>query len=141
VIFGVSGSVASIKAKEIIEGLFSLDLNVVVIATKSSQHFLDLPEYSISGIKGKSILVQFTDQDEWTCWTKREDNVLHIELRKLASLLLIAPLSANTMGKLANGLCDNLLTCVARCWELKRFPFIVAPAMNTMMFEHPLTEI
>ena len=67
--------------------------------------------------------------------------MLHIELRKLASILIIAPLSANTMGKIANGLCDNLLTCIARCWDLKRNPFIVAPAMNTMMYEHPITEI
>ncbi len=65
---------------------------------------------------------------------------MHIELRKLSSILLIAPLSANTMGKIANGLCDNLLTCVARCWDLKNHSFIVAPAMNTMMYEHPITE-
>ena len=80
------------------------------------------------------------DADEWKAWQKRDDPVLHIELRKLSSLLLIAPLSANTLGKLANGLCDNLLTSVARCWDLKKKPFVVAPAMNTMMYEHPITE-
>lgn len=69
--------------------------------------------------------------------------MLHIELRKLATALLIAPLSANTLGKIANGLCDNLLTSVVRCWDIKSglYPFIVAPAMNTMMYEHPITDM
>ena len=69
--------------------------------------------------------------------------MLHIELRKLAKVLVVAPLSANTMAKLANGMCDNLLTCVFRCWdfrsELARGTVIVAPAMNTYMYEHPIT--
>jgi phosphopantothenoylcysteine decarboxylase len=69
--------------------------------------------------------------------------VLHIELRRLASALLIAPLSANTLAKIANGMCDNLLTSVVRCWDLKsgKKPFIVAPAMNTMMYDHPITDM
>lgn len=86
------------------------------------------------------MFLEFSDKDEWAAWTAREDPVLHIELRKLSSLLLIAPLSANTLGKIANGLCDNLLTSVARCWDTKRQPFAVAPAMNTLMYEHPITE-
>lgn len=91
--------------------------------------------------KSKPIFVEFHDSDEWTSWTKREDIVLHIELRKIASLLLIAPLSANTMAKLAHGICDNLLTSVFRCWDFKnKVPVIVAPAMNSHMYENPLTE-
>ena len=66
---------------------------------------------------------------------------MHIELRRYCDLLLIAPLSANTMGKIANGLCDNLLTSLVRAWDFKKpKPVIVAPAMNTMMYEHPLTQ-
>jgi phosphopantothenoylcysteine decarboxylase len=46
------------------------------------------------------------------------------------------------MGKIANGLCDNLLTSIVRCWDLKKpKSVLVAPAMNTFMYEHPLTEI
>lgn len=78
------------------------------------------------------------DDDEWSCWNKREDPVLHIELRKWADVFLVAPLSANTLAKMANGLCDNLLTCVARAWDFKR-PLLVAPAMNTLMWESPFT--
>jgi len=67
--------------------------------------------------------------------------VLHIELVKLSSMLLIAPLSANTLAKIANGLADNLLTCIFRAWHLKTKKVIVAPAMNTHMYDHPITEI
>ena len=140
----MSGSVATIKAKEIIEELLKIGLNVVFVSTESSKHFLNIAEYSIDGIstcKEGPVFVQFDDKDEWAAWNKREDYVLHIELRKIASILLIAPLSANTMGKIANGLCDNLLTCIARCWDIKNDPFIVAPAMNTMMYEHPITDL
>ena len=48
-------------------------------------------------------------------------------------------MDANTLAKAANGLCDNLLTCVLRAWDLGRKPVIVCPAMNTAMWEHPLS--
>lgn len=64
--------------------------------------------------------------------------MLHIELRKWADVFVIAPLDANTMAKMASGLCDNLLTCVVRAWDSKR-PLIYCPAMNTFMWDHPLT--
>ncbi|XP_064609740.1 phosphopantothenoylcysteine decarboxylase-like [Liolophura sinensis] len=66
------------------------------------------------------------------------DPVLHIELRKWADIFVISPLDANTLAKLANGICDNLLTCIVRAWD-RRKPLLFAPAMNTNMFEHPLT--
>lgn len=53
--------------------------------------------------------------------------------------MLIAPLDANTLAKVANGLADNLLTCTVRAWDLLK-PLIFAPAMNTVMFQHPITE-
>jgi phosphopantothenoylcysteine decarboxylase len=59
-------------------------------------------------------------------------------LRRWADVLLIAPLDANTLAKLAGGLADNCLTCVGRAWEPSR-PVVLAPAMNTLMWEHPLT--
>jgi phosphopantothenoylcysteine decarboxylase len=64
--------------------------------------------------------------------------VLHIELRRWADVLVIAPLDANTLAKLACGLADNCLTCVWRAWDPAR-PAVLAPAMNTLMWEHPLT--
>lgn len=62
------------------------------------------------------------------------------QLRKWADLLLIAPLSANTLAKLAGGHADNLLTCVARAWTFSK-PLLLAPAMNTAMWEHPITAV
>ena len=86
---------------------------------------------SISINNEKPHLIWFKDEDEWEGWNQRSDPVLHIDLMKLSSVMVIAPLSANTMGKIVNGLADNLLTCVARAWNFKQKPFIVAPAMNT----------
>lgn len=63
---------------------------------------------------------------------------MHIELRQWADALLIAPLSAHTLAKMANGLCDNTLTLVYRCW--KDNPVVVCPAMNTFMWENQLTD-
>lgn len=92
----------------------------------------------------------FDDRDEWSMWQNRGDPVLHIgnsvfqiqsnviELRKWADALLIAPLDANTLAKIANGLCDNLLTSVVRAWDFDK-PLYFAPAMNTAMWENPLT--
>ncbi|MFN9980215.1 MAG: flavoprotein [bacterium] len=59
-------------------------------------------------------------------------------IRKWADLMVVCPLSANTMAKFVNGICDNLLTCVYRAWDFKK-PVIIAPAMNTFMFENPIT--
>jgi phosphopantothenoylcysteine decarboxylase len=81
-------------------------------------------------------------------WNNRGDPVLHIELRKWAHFLLIAPLSANTLAKISSGLCDNLLTLVCRAWPMQKMPnegrlkqpIVVCPSMNTMMWDHPITE-
>jgi phosphopantothenoylcysteine decarboxylase len=87
--------------------------------------------------------VVIVDEDEWPGRAdgeryRRGDAVVHIELRRWADLFLVAPLDANTLAKFASGLCDNCLTCVWRAWDPAR-PVIVAPAMNTFMWEHPLT--
>lgn len=99
----------------------------------------------------------FLDEHEWTMWKKRGDPVLHIgnqkslkdpvksinlsiftDLVKWADIFVIAPLDANTLGKISSGICDNLLTCVARAWDLEK-PLVFCPAMNTKMFLHPIT--
>jgi phosphopantothenoylcysteine synthetase/decarboxylase len=68
------------------------------------------------------------------------DSVLHIDLRNWADICVVAPLSAHTLSKIANGLCDDLLTCILRAWDFgKSKPVVLAPAMNTAMWDHPLT--
>lgn len=79
------------------------------------------------------------DEDEWFGFKRMGDPVLHTELRKWADVFLIAPLSANTLSKMANGICDNLLTSLIRTWTPST-PILVAPAMNTFMYIHPITK-
>lgn len=131
VILGVSGSVATIKLKELFTEL-SKRTNVKIVATKAARHFID-EEWGLEDhIYG--------DEDDWRSWTKKGDDVMHIKLRNWAHLLLIAPLSANTLAKMAHGMCDNLLTCVVRAWEVGAKPMVVAPAMNTLMWKNELTD-
>lgn len=108
-------------------------LNISVVSTHNALHFFDQTELKAKGVK------LHLDQDEWDAWRIISDPVLHIELRKWADMMVIAPLDANTLGKLAYGLCDNLLTCIVRAWDMKK-PLLVCPAMNTFMFSHPITK-
>ncbi|XP_074153069.1 phosphopantothenoylcysteine decarboxylase isoform X2 [Sminthopsis crassicaudata] len=71
-------------------------------------------------------------------WKRLSDPVLHIDLRRWADMLVVAPLDANTLGKVASGICDNLLTSVIRAWDRTK-PLLFCPAMNTAMWEHPVT--
>ncbi|EDV26292.1 Phosphopantothenoylcysteine decarboxylase [Trichoplax sp. H2] len=130
-ILGVTGSVASIKLPVLLQSLRAAadNIEIKIIATTHSFHFFD--QLSIDA----NI---YNDDDEWQAWKQKGDPVLHIELRKWADIMLIAPLDANTLAKIANGICDNLLTCLMRAWDLKR-PVIFCPAMNTHMWKHPIT--
>uniref|UniRef100_A0A1Z5L2J8 Glucose-repressible alcohol dehydrogenase n=1 Tax=Ornithodoros moubata TaxID=6938 RepID=A0A1Z5L2J8_ORNMO len=105
-------------------------LNVRVVATEKSLHFFDRNELGDTEL--------LLDEQEWSSWKKISDPVLHIELRRWADIMVIAPLDANTLAKMAAGICDNLLTCTIRAWDMKR-PLLFCPAMNTFMWEHPFT--
>ncbi|PFH36450.1 flavoprotein [Besnoitia besnoiti] len=136
VLLAVTGSVAAIKTREVVEELHAegrrrqVEVELKLIATKSAAHFLE------GDVRPSDLIL--TDEDDWKSWRKKGDPVLHIELRRWADVLVIAPLSANSLAKLAHGLCDNLVTCVARAWSFAK-PCVVFPAMNTLMWEHPLT--
>jgi phosphopantothenoylcysteine decarboxylase len=147
ILLGVTGSVAAIRTPELVGQLRSAGHQVKVIATRAALYFFDRSDVShkASDPSASSITDSwfFRDEDEWPGrgmgrLYQRDDPVLHIELRRWADLLLIAPLDANTLAKLATGLADNCLTCVWRAWDVKR-PVVLAPAMNTLMWEHPLT--
>jgi len=142
ILLGATGSVAAIRVPELFRQLRLAGHAVKVVATSAALYFFDPagldPEHS-----GRNPDIVILDEDEWPgraegrLW-QRDEPVLHIELRKWADLLLIAPLDANTLAKLANGLSDNCLTCVWRAWDPVR-PVVLAPAMNTLMWQHPLT--
>ncbi|XP_068168931.1 phosphopantothenoylcysteine decarboxylase [Antennarius striatus] len=130
VLVGVTGSVAALKLPLLVSELLQFPgVDVRVVTTECAKHF-----YNPTDVSAKI----YSDKDEWEMWKQRSDPVLHIELRRWADLLVIAPLDANTLGKIANGICDNLLTCVVRAWNTSR-PLLFCPAMNTNMWEHPIT--
>ncbi len=135
ILLGVTGSVAAIKTPLLYETLRRPGHAVKVVATRAALYFFDP-----AAIEREVLIL---DEDEWRGresgrrW-QREDDVLHIQLRRWADVLVIAPLDANTLAKLANGLADNCLTCVWRAWEPSR-PVVLAPAMNTVMWQHPAT--
>ncbi|XP_060173104.1 probable phosphopantothenoylcysteine decarboxylase [Lycium barbarum] len=131
ILLAASGSVAAIKFANLCH-CFSEWAEVKAVVTKGALHFIDKVSFP------KDVAV-YTDDDEWSAWNKVGDSVLHIELRRWADIMVIAPLSANTLGKIAGGLCDNLLTCIVRAWDYDK-PFFVAPAMNTFMWNNPFTE-
>lgn len=87
----------------------------------------------------------YTDAlEEWQKWNRLGDSVLHIDLRDWADALMIAPLSAHSLSKLAQGMCDDTLSCVVRAWDFGHGtrpgkPLLLAPAMNTAMWQHPST--
>jgi phosphopantothenoylcysteine decarboxylase len=145
ILLGVTGSVAAIRTPELYQSLRHEGHQVKIVATKASLYFFDPAglDSTDPNYPHRNREVVALDEDEWPGHDRgdryhRDDPVLHIELRKWADLFLIAPLDANTLAKLACGVADNCLTCVWRAWDPAR-PVILAPAMNTLMWEHPLT--
>ncbi|KPI90375.1 hypothetical protein ABL78_0451 [Leptomonas seymouri] len=134
----VTGSVAAIKTGLLLDQLSTERCNIRIAATKAASHFLRRAQPSQTGIPFQSII---TDEQEWAEWQALNDAVVHIELRRWADLVVIAPLNANTLAKVATGICDNLVSSVMRAWEIRVKPVIVCPAMNTAMWTHPLTSI
>jgi phosphopantothenoylcysteine decarboxylase len=142
VLLGVTGSVAAIQTPALFEELKKAGHSVKVVATQAALYFFD-PVALAGGLSGRNRDVLILDEDEWPGQAEQQrwqrgEPVLHIELRRWADVLVIAPLDANTLAKLAAGLCDNCLTCVWRAWDPER-PVVLAPAMNTLMWDHPAT--
>ncbi|MBI2804009.1 MAG: phosphopantothenoylcysteine decarboxylase [Planctomycetes bacterium] len=140
VLLGVTGSVAAIYTQDLFADLRQAGHDVKIVATRSALYFFDplAVEPTPEGERNRDVVV--LDEDEWPGHRyQRGDPVMHIELRRWADVLLIAPCDANTLAKLALGISDNCLTCIYRAWDRTR-PVILAPAMNTLMWEHPATE-
>jgi len=146
VLIAATGSVATVKLPLLVDQVVALGHEVKVILSQTARHFCTKEELLSrrdssqgQGTTAAAVTVHL-EEDEWKTWSKLGDPVLHIDLTKWADILLIAPLSANTMAKIVNGMCDTLLTSVVRAWPLvDRKPILVAPAMNTHMWNHPVT--
>ncbi|CAN0106924.1 unnamed protein product, partial [Sphacelaria rigidula] len=93
---------------------FFANWQVKIVTTKASEHFMERstaydPEAAAAFKNLRFPITVLGDENEWRTWNAVGDPVLHIVLRDWADLMLIAPLSANSLAKLANGLCDNLV--------------------------------
>lgn len=124
VLIGVTGGVAAYKVCEVVSTLAKSDANVRVIMTERSQDFVSAVTFT-----ALSRQPVHTDADFWSA---QQGRPLHIELGEWADVLAIAPITANTVGKLTYGLADNLLTNTVLASVC---PVLLAPAMNTDMWQ------
>lgn len=125
---GVTGSIACYKAADLASKLAQAGALVDIILTESATHFVTpLTFQSVTGRKA------YTDSDLWG----DQGHVQHIGLGHASDLIVVAPLTANTMAKLAHGIADNLLTVTALAASC---PLLIAPAMDGGMFDHPATQ-
>ena len=159
-LLAATGSVATIKLPNILHALsHHPHLSIRVLLSDSAANFLQCQSSEQPSLaelaRIPNVDAIYLDADEWRKPWVRGDGILHIELRRWADLMVIAPLSANSLAKLALGLSDNLITSVVRAWDTTgaidvarpgvSFPYegrkgiIVAPAMNTAMWHHPVT--
>ncbi|KAJ2917028.1 hypothetical protein MD484_g3400, partial [Candolleomyces efflorescens] len=133
VLLVTTGSVASIKAPLIIRELLKYEnVQVEIVSTNAALTFFKREEIEQLGLH------IWTNDDEWDPNYKIGDPILHIELRRWADIVLVAPCSANTLAKIAQGVCDNVVTSLMRALSPST-PTYIFPAMNTLMYEHPLT--
>ena len=138
IILGVTGSVAAVRTPVLYATLHEAGHEVRVVATEPSLYFFD-PDTLIPDHTAAEAGPVYRDADEWAGPRyRRDDPVLHIAFRQWADLLIVAPLDANTLAKFALGLSDNFLTCLFRAWDFSR-PVVLAPAMNTLMWQSPVT--
>lgn len=128
VVIGVSGGIAAYKACDIVSRLKKLNINVHVIMTKGATEFVTpLTFQSLS--QNYVVSDMFEEPKTW--------DVEHISLAKKADVFLIAPATANVIGKIANGICDDMLTTTVMATTGK---VLIAPAMNTNMYKNPILQ-
>lgn len=127
ILLGITGSIAAYKAAYLIRLLVKEGAEVQVIVTPLAKEFIT--PLTLATLSQRNVLCDFFTADSGS-WNS------HIDLGLWADIMLIAPATANTMAKMANGIADNLLLTTylsARC------PVFIAPAMDLDMFQHPAT--
>jgi phosphopantothenoylcysteine decarboxylase/phosphopantothenate--cysteine ligase len=128
VLFLLSGSIACYKACAVISRLTQAGVTVQTVATPSALRFVGAA--TLEGLSGRPV---FTDIFE----TGRALD--HIELARAADLAIVCPATANTINRLSAGLADDPIGTLFLAWEMKQKPWLLAPAMNGRMWEHPAT--
>lgn len=128
VVLGVTGSIAAYKIANLASSLVKLKADVTVIMTENATNFIN--PITFETLTGNKCLVDTFDRNF-------QYSVEHVSLAKRADIFMVAPASANVIGKIANGIADDMLTTtILAC----KCPIYVAPAMNTNMYENPIVQ-
>ena len=128
VLLGVTGSIAAYKTAGLASMLVKKGVKVHVLMTKNAAHFIN--PITFESLTGNKCLVDTFDRNF-------EFSVEHVALAKQADVVMIAPASANVIGKIAHGIADDMLTTTVMACRCKK---ILAPAMNTNMYENPILQ-
>jgi phosphopantothenoylcysteine decarboxylase/phosphopantothenate--cysteine ligase len=128
ILLGVTGGIAAFKAAALASSLVKLHANVEVVMTKNATEFIT--PLTFEELTGHRVMVDTFDRNF-------QHQVEHISLAARTDLMIVAPATANVCAKLAHGLADDMLTTTALAC---RCPKLIAPAMNTNMFENPVTQ-
>ncbi|HSD07790.1 bifunctional phosphopantothenoylcysteine decarboxylase/phosphopantothenate--cysteine ligase CoaBC [Flavobacterium sp.] len=129
ILLGISGGIAAYKTASLVRLFIKAGAHVQVIMTPASKDFIT--PLTLSTLSKNPVFSEFYNKDE-----KNEEWNSHVELGLWADLMVIAPATANTLSKMANGLCDNLLIA---CYLSAKCPVYFAPAMDLDMYIHPST--
>lgn len=128
ILVGVTGGIAAYKVADVVSRLNKLNANVKVIMSEAATEFIT--PLTFQTLSHNQVHVDlFTEPKTW--------DVEHISLAQWSDMVLIAPATANTIGKVANGICDNMLTTVLMATKAK---VVFAPAMNTNMYLNPIVQ-
>ena len=128
VLLGVTGSIAAYKIAYLASALKKLHADVHVLMTKNATNFIN--PITFESLTGNKCLVDTFDRNF-------QFQVEHVSIAKKADVVMIAPASANVIGKLAHGIADDMLTTTVMACKCKK---IISPAMNTNMFENPIVQ-
>jgi len=123
-ILGITGGIAAYKINYLVRDLIKSGAEVKIVMTESAENFVS--PLTLSTLSKNKVYTDFYDENK--TWNN------HVELALWADLLLIAPCTANTLAKITNGLCDNLLMAV---YMSTKCPVVIAPAMDLDMYAHP----
>lgn len=128
IILAVTGSIAAYKIANLASMLKKLEANVTVLMTKNAENFIN--PITFETLTGNKCLIDTFDRNF-------EYSVEHVSLAKKTDVVLVAPATANVIGKLAGGIADDMLTTTVMACRCKK---IIAPAMNTQMYENPIVQ-
>lgn len=128
VVLGVTGSIAAYKMANLTSMLVKQHADVYVLMTKNATNFIH--PITFETLTNHKTLVDTFDRNF-------NYNIEHVSLAKKADVVLVAPASANVIGKIANGIADDMLTTTVMACKCKK---LIAPAMNTQMFENPIVQ-